>query len=183
MKNHGWSLYSCIKSYEHSCLKLFLNRPEAVFKQQNSCSNHGIHVLFEHGFWTFDITRWALLCLRYIEWRNVIALNIASEGHCATGVIVNNILNLPSCWFTVAFEEIIWSLYGALGAILSQFSVRIVSYARTTIIYGYFIAITFAGFLGRYLNTRPSGLVFKQLPRDPANVNAWKTMGDPYILA
>ena len=32
-----------------------------------------------------------------------------------------------------------------------------VSYARTTIIHGYFIAITFAGSLGRYLNTRPSG--------------------------
>ena len=39
-------------------------------------------------------------------------------------------------------------------------------------IQGYFIAITFAGSPGRYLNTWPSGLVFKQLPRDPANVNA-----------
>ena len=48
---------SCIISYGHSSLKLFLNGPEAVFKQQNPCSNHEIHVLFEHGFWTFDITR------------------------------------------------------------------------------------------------------------------------------
>ena len=31
------------------------------------------------------------------------------------------------------------------------------------------------------LNTRPIGLVFKQHPRDPANVNAWKNMCDPYI--
>ena len=54
----------------------------------------------------------------------------------------------------------------------SQFAVEIVSYARTTIIHGYSIVMTFAGSLGRYLNTRPSGLVFKQLPRDPANVNA-----------
>ena len=38
--------------------------------------------------------------------------------------------------------------------------------------WGYFIEITFAGSLGRYSNTRPSGLVFKQLPRDPAIVNA-----------
>ena len=30
------------------------------------------------------------------------------------------------------------------------------------------------------LNTRPIGLVFKQHPRDPANVNAWKNMCDPY---
>ena len=58
---------SCIKSYEHSCLKLFLNGPEAVFKHQNPCSNHEIHVLFEHEFWSFDITRWVLFCLRYVE--------------------------------------------------------------------------------------------------------------------
>ena len=30
------------------------------------------------------------------------------------------------------------------------------------------------------LNTRPIGLVFKQHPRDPANVNAWKNMCDPF---
>ena len=47
-----------------------------------------------------------------------------------------------------------------------------VSYTRTTIIYGYFIAITFAESLG-ILNTRPSDLEYKQLSRDPANVNAW----------
>ena len=73
--------------------------------------------------------------------------------------------------------EFIWSF----GAFSSQFAVGLISYARTTVTHGYFIAITFAGSLGRYLNTRPSGLVFKQLPRDPANVNAWKTMDDPYI--
>ena len=30
----------------------------------------------------------------------------------------------------------------------------------------------------KIFDARPSGLVFKQLPQDPANVNAWKTMGD-----
>ena len=60
----------------------------------------------------------------------------------------------------------------SFGAYLSQFAVGIVSYERITIIHGYFIAITFAGSLGRYLNTRPSGLVFKQISRDPTNVNA-----------
>ena len=30
-------------------------------------------------------------------------------------------------------------------------------------------------------NIRPSSLMFKQLPRDPANVNAWKNMFEPYI--
>ena len=42
--------YSCIKFYKHSCLKLCLNGQEVVFKQQNPCSNHEIHMLFEHGF-------------------------------------------------------------------------------------------------------------------------------------
>ena len=30
------------------------------------------------------------------------------------------------------------------------------------------------------LKTAASGLGFQHLPRDPANVNAWKTMFDPY---
>ena len=42
--------YSCIKVYEHSCLKLCLNGLEVVFKQQNPFSSHDIHMLFEHGF-------------------------------------------------------------------------------------------------------------------------------------
>ena len=31
------------------------------------------------------------------------------------------------------------------------------------------------------LKTAASGLGFRHLPRDLANVNAWKTMFDPYI--
>ena len=31
------------------------------------------------------------------------------------------------------------------------------------------------------LKTAASGLGFQHLPRDLANVNAWKTMFDPYI--
>ena len=42
---------------------------------------------------------------------------------------------------------------------------------------------TLAGSLRRCLNTRPHSLVFKQLPREPANVNAWKNMCDPYIFS
>ena len=36
--------------YARSCLKPFSIGPKAVFKQQNPCSNHEIHVPFEHGF-------------------------------------------------------------------------------------------------------------------------------------
>ena len=43
-----------------------------------------------------------------------------------------------------------------------------------------FIALILAGFLGRCLNTRAIGLVFKQHSRDPAIVNARKNMCDPY---
>ena len=43
------------------------------------------------------------------------------ECHCATGVIVNNILNWPPCWFAVALEELIWSLYGDLGRFRHNF--------------------------------------------------------------
>ena len=41
---------SCIKFYEHSYLKPCLNGLEVMFKQQNPCSNHEIHMLFEDGF-------------------------------------------------------------------------------------------------------------------------------------
>ena len=49
-----------------------------------------------------------------------------------------------------------------------------VKYARITITHVCFIALTLAGYmyLRRCLNTRPLGLVFKQLPWDPANDNA-----------
>ena len=50
-----------------------------------------------------------------------------------------------------------------------------------------FRALTFAGSRGRCLNTspqvfehKPAGLVFKHLPRDPANVNARKNMVNRY---
>ena len=45
-------------------------------------------------------------------------------------------------------------------------------YARITITHVCFIALTLAGSLRRSLDTRPNGLMFKQRPRDPANVNA-----------
>ena len=45
-----------------------------------------------------------------------------------------------------------------------------------------FIALTLAGSLGRCLNTRPKGLVFKHLPQDQANVNARNNMCDSYIF-
>ena len=38
----------------------------------------------------------------------------------------------------------------------------------------FFIALTFAGSLGRCLTTQPNSLVFKQLPWDPVDVNVWK---------
>ena len=49
-----------------------------------------------------------------------------------------------------------------------------VKYARITITHVCFIALTLVRSLRWCLNTRPNGLMFKQLPRDPANVNAWK---------
>ena len=44
-------LHSCINLYAHSCLKPLSNPLKALFKQLKSCLNHGIHVLFEHGFY------------------------------------------------------------------------------------------------------------------------------------
>ena len=46
----------------------------------------------------------------------------------------------------------------------------------------FFHALTFAGFRGCCLNTRPIGRVFKH-PRDPASVNAMKQTCVIVILA
>ena len=64
-----------------------------------------------------------------------------------------------------------------------EFGWNKVKYARITITHVCFIALTLAGSLGRCLNTRPISFVFKQHPRDLANVNALKNMCDPYILS
>ena len=56
-----------------------------------------------------------------------------------------------------------------------------VKYVRITITHVCFIAITLARSLSRCLNTQTICLVFKQLPLDPANVNAWKTY-NTYII-
>ena len=47
-----------------------------------------------------------------------------------------------------------------------------VKYVRIAITHVNFIELTLVGSLGECLNTQPYGLVFKQLPRDPVNVNA-----------
>ena len=56
-----------------------------------------------------------------------------------------------------------------------------VKYARIMITHVCFITLILAGSLGRCLNTRPDVIVFKQLPVDLVNVNAWKTICDPYF--
>ena len=45
-----------------------------------------------------------------------------------------------------------------------------------------FISLIFAETLRRCLNSRSIGLLFEQLPRDGASVNAWKIICDTYIL-
>ena len=57
---------ACIDIYTHICLKPFSIGLKAMFKQQNPCSNHEIHVLFEHGFWPTSMvnaieTKWPTL--------------------------------------------------------------------------------------------------------------------------
>ena len=57
-----------------------------------------------------------------------------------------------------------------------EFGWNKVKYAWITIAHFCFIALTLAGSLGWCLNTRPISLMFKHLPLDPANGNAWKNM-------
>ena len=62
--------------------------------------------------------------------------------------------------------------FNVLAAFWCELGWEKVKYARITITHACLIALTLAESLERCLNNRPIGLVFKQLPRDPANVNA-----------
>ena len=58
----------------------------------------------------------------------------------------------------------------------------IVRNARITIKHVCFSALTFTGSLGRSLNIRPSGLMFKQIPRDPATSCSNSFLGTRQML-
>ena len=63
-------------------------------------------------------------------------------------------------------------IFNVKATFSEQFMLKSGKNARIMIKHVCFMALSFAGSLGRCLNTRPDGLVFKQLPQEPANVNA-----------
>ena len=95
--------------------------------------------------------RWATL--RYRPERSILELyddvrgSLRNWRHCKQSSELAAMLVYRRIWRI--YMEFIWSF----GAFSSQFAVGIVNYARTTLIYGYFIAITFAGTFERYLNS------------------------------
>ena len=149
---------------------------------ENPCSNQEIHVLFEHGSelentlnepciiygkpcgpdWSFR----RCFCSRK---RCVRLWHYDVRKYTADAILFGEIQckKMGNLMFQQRFQY--------------KFGWNKVKYARITITHVCVIALTLAGSLGRRLNTGPIGLVFKQHPRDQANVNAWKNMCDPYI--
>ena len=64
---------------------------------------------------------------------------------------------------------------------LWHFSMESYQNARIAITHVCFIELIFAGPSEYVWKNSHCGLIFKHLPLDPANVNAWKNMSDPYI--
>ena len=75
LHHDGWKSNSCINSSAYSCLMPLSNPLKAVFKQPKPCLNHGILVLFEHGFYLKILKKdWGLLTQRCVakpglEWK------------------------------------------------------------------------------------------------------------------
>ena len=161
---------------------------EAAWRCIHPCSNHEIRVLFEHGFY---LTK-PKLDPDLFAWR-------------CTGKRCGIVWSFRRCfcsrkrwvrlwrWSDVmTFESLtlrpflFWEIQSKKRDIL-MFKRRFqcdlgwnqVKYAWITVTHVCFIALTLAGSLGQCLTTRPNGLVFKQLHRDPASVNAWKNRCDP----
>ena len=68
--------------------------------------------------------------------------------------------------------KIMDNYFNILGTISARFRLKSGKICKNNDHACLFHCITLAGSLGRCLNTQPKGLVFKKLPRDPANVNA-----------
>ena len=122
---------------------------------QQPCSNNKTHVQIMKLTCCLNMDFELLIsqdrpCFVYVRlrdvtlspWTYILEFYDDVRGHCATGVIVNNILNQPPCRILRVSMEFLWRF----GAFSSQFAIGIVSYARTTIIHGYFTAITFADY-------------------------------------
>ena len=170
------------KNNHLSYASLALN-PRAVWSyswmDQKPCLNKKTHVLIMKFTWIWILNFWYHICYvepSILEFYDDVRGSLRNWCHCKQHSEPTAMLVCHHIW--KVYTEFTWSF----GAFSSQFGIVIVSYARGTIIDGYFIAITFARSLGRYSKTQPSGLVFKELPRDRANVSARKTMGDPYRI-
>ena len=75
------------------------------------------------------------------------------------------------CHFPIGILGQVWYL---IVSIPDLCTITYLNYAIITSTYAYFIALTYVRSLWRCSNSQPSGLLFKQLPQNQANVNAFK---------
>ena len=157
---------------------------------ENPCSNQEIHVLFvQENIWTWKYLKWVLSFLHDVIWKTLLTrliiswmLLFAKTLHTAMTLWWRYVVRKFTA-DAISFREIQCKkkdILMFLQRFQCEFGWNRGKYARITIINFCFIALTLTWSLGRCLNTPPIGLVFKQLPRDPANVNVWKNMCDPY---
>ena len=152
-------LHSYTDVYSYSCLHPLSNERKSMFKSGDS-----------RAVWTWVWT-W-----KYLKWAMHYLYDVIYGKRRRPDLMLKRRFQRGLCWNQV-------------------------KYARITITHVCFIALTLAGSLGpcfcsrrrcvrlwrRYdvrkytADVTAFGLVFKQHSHDPANVNAWKNMCDPYI--
>ena len=142
---------------------------------------------------TWNSLNWALICMHCVTLESVAAVT----EHFADAFVRENVARVYMTFLrrndvrkfdtdAILFREIKCKKMDIFKMFKRRFQRGLcwnqVKYARITITHVCFIALTLAGSLGRCLNTRPNGLVFKQLPRDRQMLMHEKTCVIPILF-
>ena len=130
-------------------------------KPQNPCSNHEIHVLFEHGFY-LKKPYWALICMHDVTLICVAALT----GHFADAFVRENVTRVyMTLWwrndvrkltktpFSFEKSSVRKGIFDVLAAFSARFMLKSVKICKNNNHTCLFHCINTSGSLGRCLNT------------------------------
>ena len=149
--------------HRYLCTQLFeaiANQLKAVFKQLKPCSNHGINVLFEHGFYLKILKKGRRTFTRRQPTMQVCVLSwfllTSASFHSTRKGVKQNKNKMTSTDVHSASKRLLRDFF--FRRLRQEYSWSYIQCKNITITHVCFIALTFAGSLGKGLNTRFCGL-------------------------
>ena len=175
--NHNHVKYSCINIYAHGCLKPLSNQGKAIFKQLKPCSSRRIHVLFEHSFYLKILkTDRGLFAWHYVakccrqEWAFCVCF-CWHQRHVRKCILMFDFANW--CHFVQQDSKYKMQFFNDFlafsGAILNWNQVKCQNGDHTCL----FHCMNVCQVPRKVFEHSACGLMFKQFPQDPANVDAY----------